>query len=443
MTFNVNKTVFIKISVVICLSVSLFNCKFLNNEPPGNTGEEPAYTLKIAWESDTELVEEGYTVMDEGAVYLLDGAALDLDTMGSVLVKLDAQTGDTLWKTGMSSAPEFASPVVVGNYVYVLIPPNAVFCFDKQDGSLAAKALFDIDNQPLEIYWSFTGYENFLYFGIGHNTRDNYFARVDTHSIKNDGGQTRQCIEPEIVWRPKYDRAIMTKPAFHNDIVYIHTVAVGENGDPVEMAGINMTTNAVEFYREFGLWSNGEYYDDGWNFHSLYVRDDILYYIGSSISAYNLKTTARDLLYSKTFLPDTPEKEVYSSTACLDAAFYSGKIYYTNERSNYLGDQYPNIHCIDAKTGNLIWNDISPESESHGTNPIIAHNRMYVPEGNGIRVYDPETGRLIGVDKNFNGMAVARNFLYGDLMITTRYIMDGKKIVAKKMVAIDVSGVDS
>jgi hypothetical protein len=51
-----------------------------------------------------------------------------------------------------------------------------------------------------------------------------------------------------------------------------------------------------------------------------------------------------------------------------------------------------------------------------------------------MRVYDPETGRLIGVDKNFFGVAIARNFLYNDLMITTRWYA-GKK----KMVAIDVS----
>jgi outer membrane protein assembly factor BamB len=455
MTFNINKTGFIRIVSAICLSLSLFCCKFFNNAPLGNTenetsnntGEEPSYTLKITWESDTELVEEGYTVMDEGAVYLFDGAAPDSYLMGSVLVKLDAQTGDTLWKTEMSNAPGFASPVVIENHVYVFVSPNTVFCFNKQNGEFAAKALLDIDNQSMEIYWGFTGYENFLYFGIGNNYNNNYFARVDTNNIQRDGGQTEQRIEPEIVWRPVHDRSIMTKPAFHNGVVYIHTEAVRRDGVPVELAGINMTTKAVEFYREFGLWSNGEYYDIGWDFHSLYVRDDILYYIGSSISAYDLKTAVRDQLYVKTFTPGiTPQKEFYDSGTCLDVTFYNGRIYYTSGAGNPFADHdYRNIHCIDAKSGNLIWNDISVNSESHGTNPIIAHNRMYVPEGNGMRVYDPETGRLIGVDKNFIGVAIARNFLYNDLMITTmryRLYIDGKTRTAKKLVAIDVSGVD-
>jgi outer membrane protein assembly factor BamB len=339
MIFNVNMTGFIRATAVICLSLSLFQCKFFNNEPPANTGEEPAYTLKIVWESDTERVEEPYTAMDGEAVYLFDGAALDSYLMGSVLVKLNAQTGESLWKTDMLNFPAFTSPAVTGTYVYVLIPPNAVFCFDKQDGSLAAKAFLDIDDQKLEIYRrSFTEYENFLYFGMGHDNKDNYFVRADTGHIQKDGGQTEQHIEPEIVWRPKNDRAIVTEPAFHNGVVYIHNVAIKQNGDPVELAGINMTTKAVEFYTEFGFWNNGEYYDNGWNFHSLYVQDDILYYIGSSISAYNLKTAARDQLYLKTFSPDTPHKEVYGSTSSLDVAFHNNKIYYTNEVSNYLGD---------------------------------------------------------------------------------------------------------
>jgi hypothetical protein len=97
---------------------------------------------------------------------------------------------------------------------------------------------------------------------------------------------------------------------------------------------------------------------------------------------------------------------VYANHAESDAAFYKGRIYYTYGVGNPFADHdYRNIQCIDAKTGNLIWNDISKNSESHGTNPIVAYNRVYVPEGNGMRVYDTETGRLIGV-------AIARNFLY-------------------------------
>ena len=434
-----NRTTFTKITVVIYLFLSISCCELFNTWGPDgtgrsdDTGEEPEYTLKIAWESDTKMVENSFSTMDNDAVYLFDGAALDSFLMGSILVKLDAQTGRIVWKRDMLNAPQFTSPIVIENYVYVHMSINGIYCFDKRDGTLVAKSVFDIDNQSLEIYRNITKHENFLYFGIGNGNRDNYFARVDTNSIEKDGGKTEQFIEAEVIWHPVYDGAVVTEPAFHSGIVYIHSS--GSGGYPAELAGINMTTKSVEFYKEFGLNDDDEYYDNGWNYHSLYTHDDILYYIGSSISAYKLNTADRKCLYLKTFSYETPEKEAYGSNWHIDATFYSGRIYYTSGDSNPFGDHdYRNIHCINAKTGNLVWNDISKNSESHGTNPIIAHNRMYVPEGNGLRVYNAETGRLIGVDRNFSGTASGRNFLYGDLMLTVR--RGHKKYT---MVAIDVS----
>jgi hypothetical protein len=431
---KVKKNILMKMSFLVYLSLFISCCKLFNTEETQeNAGEEPAYTLNIAWESDTKMVEFAETVMDEGAVYLFDGAASNSFVMGDILVKLDTQTGHTIWKTDMGKSPEFTPLVVIENYVYVHLPVNGIYCFDKRDGALAARVLFDIDNQSLEIYRNITKYENFLYFGIGNHNRNNYFARVDTNRIAKDGGQTEQHIEPEVIWKPIYDRSVVTKPAFHNGIVYIHSF--GNGGDPVELVGINMITKAVEFYKEYGLAGNGEYYDDGWNYHSLYVYENILYYLGGMIAAYDLNTPAKDCLYSKIFSDRTPQKEVLSTSESLDVTFYNGRIYYTSGAGNPFGEhEYRNIHCIDAKTGNLVWNDISENSESHGTNPIIAHNRMYVPEGNGLRVYEPKTGRLIGVDKSFIGLAGGRNFLYGDLMITTRR---GNKTYT--MVAIDVS----
>ena len=79
-----------------------------------------------------------------------------------------------------------------------------------------------------------------------------------------------------------------------------------------------------------------------------------------------------------------------------------------------------NIHCIDAETGELVWNAIAKDSESLETNPIIAHGRLYVSQHSGLRVYEPETGKLIGVDKSFCGAGMGRNVLYNDYMICLR-----------------------
>jgi hypothetical protein len=46
---------------------------------------------------------------------------------------------------------------------------------------------------------------------------------------------------------------------------------------------------------------------------------------------------------------------------------------------------------------------------------------MYVPQFlTGLRVYNPDTGKLIGVDTSLGCYPTGRNILYNDLMITTR-----------------------
>jgi outer membrane protein assembly factor BamB len=148
-----------------------------------------------------------------------------------------------------------------------------------------------------------------------------------------------------------------------------------------------------------------------------------LYYLSWAISAYNLKTGKQ--LYLKEFsLSNTSNNEgFYHAGGAVDKVFYKGKIYYTNGSSFRNG--FRNINCIDAETGKLVWHDIYKYSESLGINPIIAHGKMYVPQFMGIRVYNPDNGKLIGVDTSFCGFGTGgRCLLYNDYMITARVNRD-------------------
>jgi outer membrane protein assembly factor BamB len=134
-----------------------------------------------------------------------------------------------------------------------------------------------------------------------------------------------------------------------------------------------------------------------------------------------------------------PKTQNYGGVSSLQSVFYQGEIYYTSGAGNLAGESNTcrNIHCIDAATGKLVWNDIANGSESLETNPIIAHNRLYISQSVGLRVYDPETGRLIGVDKNFIGEGLDRNLLYKDYLICERY--PSRNHGAGTLVAVDVS----
>jgi outer membrane protein assembly factor BamB len=390
---------------------------FHSSEPwknkPVDPVNEPAYTAKIVWEADTSVSASRCNIQDGEYIYVYN----NIEGLAKVaLTKLDIKTGVTVWMTVI--ARPTTSPIVIDNFIYVLCMESYIVCINKNDGNILAGVSVDVANQSLVMNWNIIANGNYLYFGIGNYAINTYFARLDVNLINKDGNVLDQNLEAEVLWRSQYDLPIASTPVIHNNVIFVHTF-IGNDIHPVELAGINMDTLELVFYKQFGVKDN-EQYERGRDSNSLFVHNDTLYFISSSISAYNLNTGK--LLYLKTFSNDTPPEKNYAAIRPIEITYNKDKLYYTTEENTLFGNnRYKNIFCVDAKTGNLVWSDIPPKSEALKTNPIIAHNRMYVPHGYGLRVYNPDTGQLIGVDKNFEGEALGRNILYGDLMITTRY----------------------
>jgi hypothetical protein len=390
-------------------------------------GTEPVYEANVVWEvSGVNVWYPNLNAYDDGYMYVY---GKDNKTGEEKLIKINVEDQTVVWSLliGYPSNKKF---LIDGDYIYNVMLDNTIICVNKNEGKIAAKITVDIENQDLELHWNLLVYENYLYVGIGHHTSNSYFVRIDMNQIDKTGDNLNQFFEPEILWRPQYNWAVASTPAVYESVIYVHTfVGNAPEPEPVELAGFNVHTKERVFYEQFGV--EGEYqYELGRNWDSLLVRDGVLYVISDSISAYNLQTGKR--LYLKKFYPGTPPEQVYYASDHLELTYYKGKIYYTNINSNHNYNRYRNIFCVDAATGNLVWSAVPPDSESLWTNPIAAYDRVYVPHGYGFRVYDAETGKLLGVDKNFEGNALCRNILYGDYMITVRgdALIDGCHLVA-------------
>ncbi|MDR2956206.1 MAG: PQQ-binding-like beta-propeller repeat protein [Prevotella sp.] len=393
----------------ICLLVPLFSSCFLFI----NGNDESSYSTDIAWKSDSSWVNHyGYISLVDSAVYAFGEAAPG--SGGELLVKVDANTGSVIWKTEPFPSAQLVAPIVIGEYVYIFINDSLIYSFEVETGELSAIIETDTENTGLEIEWNVIAYENYLCFGIQIGRGENYLAKLDTHVIDRFLNPTEpQHIQPEMVWNPQTEGRVYAQLVTRDNIIYSLSTSFMINDDPVELVGINMDTKTEVFHN----WID---YDDGMAAFPLLINNDLIYILSESISAYNLNTGKQ--VFLKTFSDDTPDKEWYSSASSLGLTYHNGKIYYTNGNSGHPGDgdDYQNIFCIDAQTGELVWSDIPLDSESLGTNPIIHNNRMYVPHGYGLRVYNPKNGKLIGVDKSFCGAGMGRNLLYNNYMITVR-----------------------
>ena len=358
-----------------------------------------------------------------------------------ILTRLDAATGALIWRSNRIFYNIINSqPIALGDYIYVFLYPNTVCTFEKETGELSA-----IAEKGSEEKWlsrSIAAYGDYLYFGFLVREREGSFVRFNVNDIEHNKNEIVQTVIPEIIWEPETKNSIHSIPAVDNNIIYTCTYTSTIPDRPIELAGFDIDTKEMVFYQKFGgiedvKAGNISYPDDGGNMgrSPLLIHEGILYYISVSITAWDLKTGEK--LYRHVFTNDIPNEKRYYSAGGLHSVYYNGKIYSMDGNHND-GDGRRNIHCIDAATGALVWNDISKLSVTLGTNPVIANGRLYITQSCGLRVYVPETGRLIGVDKSFIGNDLDRVVLYKDLMICL--LLDSNSASESwELVAVDVS----
>ena len=403
--------------ILICLLFSF--CVMSCNEKEAND-EESVYKAIIIWESDlvSNALNE-HTIHDD-YIYFYERPPGHSSVNIYTLTKLDANTGGFIWRSEeLFSDIVFCQPIIIDEYVYVFLEPNYILCSNKDTGEHTTTIIVDINNQKLKFNWNTTNYKQYIYIGL-YNYHYAYFARINTDDITHGSPEFIIDLSPEILWVPETENSVSAKQVFHNNTVYTSTYSPLALKH-VELAGFDINTKEIVFYKKFGgpedidssFPEKGSYVDG----NPILINGDIIYYLSCTISAWNLNT--RKQLYRHTFNYDIPDSKWYTATNSLQPLFYNDKIYYTSGES-YTPDSHRNTYCIDAKTGKLVWSAIAKNSESLRTNPIIANGKLFVSQYSGLRVYNPENGRLIGVDKSFCGQGSGRNILYNDFLICLR-----------------------
>ncbi|MDR2921859.1 MAG: PQQ-binding-like beta-propeller repeat protein [Treponema sp.] len=423
-----------KILFLACVCL-LTACCF---EAEKNTDEEPPYEAKIAWDSGLYSNDYQSHIVEDGAVYFYERPPGYHTVNVYALTKLDADTGKLLWRSReIFNNIIFCQPIVNDGIVYVFLEPNTIWCFDTGTGEKTATVKVDVDGKNLNIEKNPTVYKQYLYLSLWGASQ--YFTRLDINSIShNISTEAVQYPEVEILWEPETKGFVTAKPVVHDNIIYTatYTATYGAGYDPVELAGFNVETKETVFHVSFGGPEDGEllWPEKGSQLNPILIHEGVIYYLSWSIRAWKLKTG--EPLFSHVFDYPLPEPQWYGAAASLQATYYKGKIFYTSGECYTTPDSFRNVHCIDAKTGKQVWSHITKNSYSLETNPIIAHGRLFVSHYWGLWVYEPETGKIIGVDKSFYGEGQGRNILYKDYMICLREDRENNEIC--RLVAVYV-----
>jgi outer membrane protein assembly factor BamB len=406
---------------IFCICFLFSSCDVFTDKNGSET--EPPYKAKIAWDSGIYSNFFLSHTVGGNSVYFYARPDGYPDADLYQLTKLNAEDGGLIWQAGIFDAIVYCQPIITGGYVYVFLQPNIIECYDIKYGEHTAtvKVETDMENKGSNIDDNVTLYQQHLYFGLWNNTGD-YFVRLNINDIKHGEPDTIQTLVSEELWAPEKG-IVEARPVVHNNVIYTSTSQTSYL-TPVELAGFDINTKQMVFYQTFGgpEDANARFPETGGKDDPILIHEDILYYLSWSINAWDLKTGER--LYRQVFSWDVPEPFNYTpSDLIIQPVYYQDKIYYISRTSYHPSrpKSFRSIHCIDAATGELDWNDISKgDPFTLYTNPVIAHDRLYMAQFSGLRVYDPETGKLIGVDKSFCGANWGRNILYNDYMICLR-----------------------
>ena len=422
------------IGIILFFIFLYSSCSFLNNDESSVNG--PNYSIPILWKSEFLKYHPTQIISNENGIYAYNFTGNHFLTVR--LNRLDPENGEIIWSTEYFENIDMYQPIISNNYIYAGIEHNEIICFDIENGSKLARVKIALDNENIDIFRvtsDYYLYDNYLYFGFGnYDIYDYTLARIDLNSIIKDGNNQEQIIEPELLWKSHYNSRIRSRPVVYNDIVYCSTIRL-DSGIPIELAGVDINTKEEIFYDSFGNYSDF-CLDAGSEKNPLYIKDNVLYYLSWSIAAYKLSNYQK--LYHIRFYHNTPEEEDYSMYEYLDATFHNNKIYYTTSFSNYYGSSYHNIFCVDESNGKLVWSDIPKKSESLGSKPIIFDNKLFIQHMNGVRVYNADTGKLLGIDKTIDGDSSCFNQLIDNKMITVMYTK-GYRDNLCQIVALDLS----
>jgi len=399
-----------RLLVCICLPALLFSaCDFfLNRDPPGPPPEK-AYRVELLWEREVYSPSYGSALIEGPYCYL--PAYENYPGGGQNIVKINIEeNGRVEWESRevRDGAPEKTQKI--GAYLYVPAYSGFIYVYNDSDGKLAAT----VDNSTIGYYSPVAVSGAYLFWGSSVRPAGGGLMRFDSRLIdfSKAPGEV-QTITPELVWSNAWQARIYFNLISENGILYFLTRSyMPEN--PSVLVALDAEVGDV-------IWEREAPYCQGDNDFSLVVNGEKLLVvervvddegvIEGTFSSYDKATGAP-------FLENISMGHGIGWRGGI-TTLYNNRLFYSDKWG---------LVSVDADTGNLIWsisawsflpnlpkND--QESMYFRSSPLVNNGKVFIMHGTGLRVYDADTGKFIGVDKSLQNRWTDEIAIYQDIYI--------------------------
>ena len=385
-----------------------------------NTSKPPpekAYHVPIFWEREIS-PSSGRRPLIEGQYCYLP-AYENYPGGGENIVKNNIETGRVEWETRGRRDSSTGKPQKTGAHIYAPAHSGFIYVYNDSDGKLAATVRLGEDETEAEDnaigYYSPAAVSG-AYLFWGSYSAEGGLMRLNSEQIdfSKAPGEV-QTITPELVWSNAWQARIHASLISENGILYFLTRSyLPEN--PGVLAALDAETGDV-------IWEREAPHCQGDNNFSLVLNGEKLLIVEGVIVEDVIKEGTFSSYDKSTGVPALENISMGKGTAGIPGE----GITLDNNRLFY-SDTWALVSA-NADTGKLIW-DISawsflpnlPDNDResmyfYGSAPLVNNGQVFIMHGTGLRVYNADTGKFVGVDKSFQERWTHEIAIYKDIYI--------------------------
>ena len=436
----------VKTLIIIPLIMMTLSCRFNFSKEVKKKRQLPAYEQDKVWTLHTT----AYSCSDRGQQYGRYYYILEYKRSGKnkeiFYSKIDLKYGERLWSTPTYSTFRCYPLLITRNGKNYILIKNRGFidCYDDATGlKTTTITYFENDIEKNRTYMRASNWilvDDSIYWPNSpdynpHNTEKPGIIKLDLSSVDfSEGAPETQYVKPALVWQNRYDdQSVMMTPVAKDGVIYFITFNQFEKYDASIMGAYDTRADTLR-------WEKKTYKLFGYGFVNMYIVDDRLYILEDpSQGCYDISTGKT--LWEQTFSLEEMKKQmsVGASIYSVGITWWNKKFYFTNtagylssEMSGIPEEFITNIQCID-ENGKFIWGDLPEGSGSLWTKPEVVNGKCLVVVWDSLRVYDAETGEILGVDYSVKSLGMDKNAVYDDMFI---YFNLDQETLTSELVAI-------
>ena len=386
----------------------LSSCTFLNNNKNEKKEKkfENVYNLTEAWSTDVESIFQVWKPLQiDNFLYIMEDGFEDYGYNDNYdqfhyVKKIDLKNGNVVGTSKNFDNNIKTDLFIYDDFLYFFAEENNIIFLDKDSLNIIKIIKIGLEQYSYNYHCKILQYKDNLIWGNNSNADKKNMIMVNVPELfAMENGEE---YIPKILYTQANGNAVDSY-AIEGEILYFLTTDWLLHGgeDTCTLYAYNIETKETLWKKEFPTIT-------GTMHCSIQIIDDNLYVIEKNMYCFN-KLTGKEI-WKKEQTEEDKYKEVICAAESIlpDLAICDNKVYFTGyfseiafTTSKYPKENIKNLFCYDLKNGKYVWGDLIYGTGNLDSIPLIRDDKLFISTFSCFRIYDKDSGKLLGDYPNY------------------------------------------